>query len=108
MNIRLGTFARTCLEAQLGPDIAVGLQAALSHYARRLESGRVPARFPRFRREPAPESEPHGTEYEIPLDVAVETALKREELRQPANLEELATHSVFVFLADMAASPHAA
>lgn len=98
MKIRLGTFACAGLEA-LGSDIGVGLQAALSHYAKRLASGHTPAGFPQFRRETA--YEPQGSEYEVPLERRVETALKREERRQRANLEQLATHAVFVFLADM-------
>jgi hypothetical protein len=99
MNIRLGTFACAGLETQLGSDITVGLQAALSHYAERLASGQAPAGFPLFRRETA--YEPQGAEYEVSLEHQVEIALRREGLRQRANLEQLATHAVFVFLADM-------
>jgi hypothetical protein len=44
----LGAFARSEIEAEVGPDRALGTERALLHYARRVGDGNPPPPFPRF------------------------------------------------------------
>jgi hypothetical protein len=99
VEIHIGQFARAGIEAQLGPDIPAGIQAALSHYTARLAAGRAPVGFPSFRRETI--AEPTGSDLELAVDPSVERTLHREGQRQKASLEQLVTHAVFVYLADL-------
>jgi hypothetical protein len=99
VKIQIGNFARAGIESQLGPDITTGVKAALSHYTRRLDAGQAPVGFPSFRRQTG--SEPLGVSLELTVDPAVERTLLREERRQRASLEQLVTHAVFVYLAEM-------
>jgi hypothetical protein len=105
MRVALGTFARAGIEAHFGPDIEAGVQSALLHYTRRLESARAPAQFPRFRRDQPPETS--GADFDLAVDPAIQEALERE-LRKPGgapSMEQLAAHAVFVYLADLEGAP---
>ena len=99
VRVALGTFARSGIEARLGSDLAVGVQAALLHYTRRLASGWAPPDLPRFLR--GSPREPSAAGFEIPVDPEIEQILEREVRRQGAALEQLAAHAVFVYLADL-------
>jgi hypothetical protein len=99
VRVALGTFARSGIEAHLGSDLAVGVQAALLHYTRRLGSGRKPPQLPHFL-DGLPR-EPSAAGFEIPVDPEIEQILEREVRRQGAPLEQLAAHAVFVYLADL-------
>jgi hypothetical protein len=99
MKVALGGFARSGLEARLGTDVAAGVRAALLHYTRRLRSGRKPVALPRFGPEPQPEAP--AIDLELSIDPEIERALERETRRQGASLQQLTTHAVFVYLADL-------
>jgi hypothetical protein len=100
MRVALGTFARSGIETQLGGDVAAAVQAAVSHYAGKLKSGRPPLGPPSFLREGAPPLEP-----EVAVDLAVdpetEALLEKEALRQGTSVSRLAAHSVLVYLAEL-------
>jgi hypothetical protein len=101
MKINIGTFARSGIEARLGPDIPNGVRAALRHYAQRVEAGRAPVRYPRFRLgEP---SWAPGSGLELAVEPEVRSVLREESRGQPGNpsVEQLAAHAVFVYLADL-------
>jgi hypothetical protein len=97
MKVRLGTFARSTIETEVGVDLVTGTQAALHHYTRRLRSGRPPAPFPRFCRGESFE----GTVLEVPVDPRIEESLNHEVRRQGATLEQMISHAVLVYLADL-------
>jgi hypothetical protein len=99
MRVALGGFARSGLEARLGEDLAAGVRAALVHYTRRLRSGRKPVELPRFRVERQPDVP--AIDFELSIDPEIERALERETQRQGTSLEQLTTHAVFVYLADL-------
>jgi hypothetical protein len=100
MRIALGTFARSAIEARLGPDLGISVGAALLHYGRRLRSGPAPVAFPRFRREERSLSVP-DLEVELTMDAATRSALEREGERQGTSVGQLAAHAVLVYLADL-------
>ena len=95
----LGKFARSGIESLIGSDVAAGVQAALLHYARRLRSDLRPVKFPRFCR--GLQQETVEMVFDIPLDPYVQQSLELEVQRQGASLEELASHAVLVYLADL-------
>jgi hypothetical protein len=99
VRVALGTFAREEIEARFGDDIAAGVQAALKHYARRLESGPAPAKFPHFRREHRAETS--GADLELSIQPEIRRTLEREARRSSVSVEQLAVHAVFVCLADL-------
>ena len=97
MRVALGTFARTGIESQLGSDVAGAVQAALYHYTGKLESGRSPIEMPEFLRADREETK---TAYELVLDPEIETLLEREA-RQGADVNDLAAHTVLIYLAEL-------
>jgi predicted HicB family RNase H-like nuclease len=98
MKITLCTFTRTGAEAELGPDLAATVRAALCDYSRKLRSGREPIAPPQFR---ASVGLGKSAELELAVDPDVEAALEREATRQGIALDALATHSVLVYLAEL-------
>ncbi len=100
MRVRLCTFTRSGAEAELGADLAATVRTALSHYSERLRSGRPPVAPPRF-----VVSEDHEVASEACLDLAVapevEGVLRAEAARQGIDLDTLARHTVFVYLAEL-------
>jgi hypothetical protein len=103
MRVKLDIFARSGIETHLGEDLVGGVRAALRHYTRRLscEAEELPP-FPRFRREPIPDPERRGAEFELSIDPAVEAALVHEAEEFPGvTVEQMAAHAVMVYLADM-------
>lgn len=103
MRVALGRFACSGIEARLGTDVAAGVRAALLHYTRRLRSGRKPVDLPH--RLPDGRPEAPAVDLELSIDPEVERALERETRRQGASLQQLATHAVFVYLADLDEPP---
>ena len=99
MRVALGTFARKEIEARFGDDVAAGVREALKHYARRLESGRPPVEFPRFRR--GHQAEASAAKVELPVEPGIWETLEREARRSGVSVEQLAVHAVFVYLADL-------
>ncbi|HEY1284730.1 MAG TPA: hypothetical protein VGF04_01460 [Solirubrobacterales bacterium] len=99
MRVALGTFAYSAIETQLGGDVESGARAALVHYLRRIKSGRPPVGLPAFSRDWAPPSSAPALELELEQEDV--SALEREAVRQDATLDQLVTHAVFVYLADL-------
>lgn len=100
MKLTLGTFARSGIEAQLGGDIAAGVRAALRHYTQCSESGLGPPPLPRFRHEQRPAL--FGADLELAVEPEVQKALEHEAREsQGVTVEQLATHAVLFYLADL-------
>jgi hypothetical protein len=94
------------MESRFGADqIAEGVGIALMHYTRRLGSNRMPVAFPLFRRvtDPEPADTPAKLA-EVAVGAKVEAMLQREAERQRVALEQILTHAVFVYLADIEAN----
>lgn len=99
MKISVGTFVHSGIEANLGPDVAAGIQAALGEYVRRIESGVQPIGLPKFPIEaPEPAS---AVSFDLPVDEHTLAVLEREAARQRASVSEIAAHSVLLYLADL-------
>ena len=98
MKVALGTFACTGIEAYLDTDIPSGVQAAVSDFTQRIVAGKAPVGIPRL-------AEATGGEQERSVDLSVDertwVLLKREAARQGATLNQLITHSVLVYLAEL-------
>lgn len=102
MRIALGKFARSAIEARLGPDVRCGIVAALLYYARHLQSGQLPMPPPRF----------HGgwrvamglQTFELQLGPQTRAVLEREACKYQVSLNQILVHAVFVFLADLDAN----
>jgi hypothetical protein len=81
------------------------VRAALLYYVRKLESGRVPARYPDFLTRPrrdgndlVPNPE---VEVEVEVDKKLEAELEREAADQHTTVPELAQHAVLLYLAEI-------
>jgi hypothetical protein len=104
MKIMLGTFACFCMEARFGPDLSTGVQVAVRHYTRRLRSARKPVPIPRFLRDQPQQG--GRIEVEVPFEPDVQEMLEKEAREREVFLDQLLSHAVFVYLADLdAASP---
>lgn len=101
MKIQLGHFADASIAARLGSDRTAGVRAALRRYACRLESGTRPAAFPRFRALGELDGAAAAGEVDIMLDGRMRRTFEREARRQAISLEQLVTHAVLVYLADV-------
>ena len=99
VRVALGRFAREETEARFGDDIAAGVRAALEHYAHRFVSGPAPPEFPRFRREERGGSV--GADVRVSVEPETRRALVCEARRGGVPVKRLATHAVFVYLADL-------
>jgi hypothetical protein len=99
MRIALGTFTRRGIESQLGSDVGGTVQAALSHYAGKVKSGRPPTGPPRFLPEQA--SEDARNAFELAVDPEMEALLEREAAKLGTDVSRLAAHSVLVYLAEL-------
>ena len=97
MKITLGKFARSGIEEVLGANLAVGLQEALTHYTRRLESNWKPVRPPQF---DWPQAGPVDV-FELKVAPELEAALEREAFKQQVPLDQILVHAVLVYLADL-------
>jgi hypothetical protein len=99
MKVMLGTFACFCIETRFGPDVGSGVQAAVRHYTRRLRSARKPVEIPRFLRD---EIQQGGRiELEVPLEPEVQEMLEQEAREHEVVVDQLLSHAVFVYLADL-------
>lgn len=101
MKISIGGFARSSIEAQLGSDLAAGVELALRQYARRLRSSQPPPRFPSFHFDP--DAYAPGAEVDLEVEPDVARILQREldESEPRLSLTQLAAHAVFVYLAEL-------
>ena len=99
LKVTLGTFARSGVEASMGPDVPAGIQAALGEYVRRIDSGVRPIGFPGFARGAAEAGS--ATSFELPVDEHTLAVLEREAARRGASVGEIATHAVLLYLAEL-------
>lgn len=99
MRVALGKFACSGIETHLGDDIPAGTRTALFHYARKLKAGRRPVAPPRFLDDMAPQ-EP-AVAFDLALDPETEAMLEEEALRQRTTVDQLAAHTVLVYLAEL-------
>lgn len=99
MKIKLGKFACSSIREQIGPDLQAAVQTALFHYVIKLKLGRSPVAVPRGL-EPEQAEAPEAV-IELTVDRETEQLLNQEAERQGTTLERLATHSVFVYLAEL-------
>jgi hypothetical protein len=96
MRISLGTFAYSCIEARFGDDVTSAVQAALRHYADRIEVPAADLPVPRFWLEKTESGE--QMELEISIEAGTRRILETEARRRGLALETLVTHAVFVSL----------
>ena len=96
MKVALGKFAALGIEHHLGVDLVFGVQVALAHYLRGLRSGLAPVDPPWFSRG-AERCEP----FELPLDAEAEDQLDRLTRRFGLTVDQILTHAVLVYLADL-------
>jgi hypothetical protein len=99
MRVMIGKFARSGIEAHLGPDLAGGVQAALRHYWRRLRSGTTPIAMPRLASEQRPDGA--GACFELPVEQEIRLTLEREAARQATTVDRLLVHAILVYLSDL-------
>jgi hypothetical protein len=97
MRVRLGDFARSGLETELGPDVEAGVGAALEYCADQIGKDGQPIDFPSFLGESTASAS--GTEAELAVPREVERALEVEVSRQGISIAQLIEHAVFVYLA---------
>ncbi len=97
VNVQLGELACRGLEGHFGSDLPSGARRALVHYAYKLRVGRRPVAPPRFLDDPPPPQ----AEFDLTLDAETEATLAQEALEQRVTLSRLATHAVFVYLAEL-------
>ena len=96
MRIRLGSFARSGIEAELGPDVEAGISAALEYCVDQLGGDQPLIGIPSIVGE---EAEAPRTEAELPVSPEVERALELEVSRQGISTDQLVTHAILVYLA---------
>lgn len=99
VKVALGTFACNGIETHLDADVAAGVRAALSDFTQRLESGRLPSAMPRTPLDDVP-AEP-AMAVDLPLDERTWHLLWREASRQGTTVDQLAAHSVLLYLAEL-------
>lgn len=103
MKVELGTFARWSIETRLGSNIRVGVLTALLHYTRRLKSERRPvAPPPLYCDRPVGDA---GAAFELQLGPETRAALESQAREHHVPLNQVLTHAVFVYLADLDSSP---
>jgi hypothetical protein len=100
VKLSLGTFACNGIEASLSADVAAGVRAALSDLTQRIDAGQPPLGVPRLFGKSAPE-EPDALAMDLPVDEHTWEVLEREAARQGATVEQLAVHSVLIYLAEL-------
>jgi hypothetical protein len=99
LKVVLGAFTSRCVERWLGGDLGAGVCLAAWHYGRRLRSARPP--LPLLRPELGEELDPPVVEVEVELDPCNEALLEEEARRCGGDLQQILTHAVFVYLADL-------
>jgi hypothetical protein len=98
VKVALGKFVCDGIEVSLDSDIPAGVRAALSDFTRRIEAGRPPIGLPPLSGAAVPEP---ALSLDLPVDEDTWRILEREAARQGATVNELATHSVLLYLAEL-------
>jgi len=99
VELALGAFGRSGIEAHAGADVPGAVKAALLHYAAQLESGRAAIRFPRFSIL-AGAGRP-ALILNLRVDSTTRAVFMNEAERQGVPTERLMEHAVMVYLADL-------
>jgi len=106
MKVRLGKFAQSGVESQLGTNLTEAVETAIRHYTGKLTYGRPPTPYPQFLGTKA--SQDFGTHtsasdevIELNLDSGTEALLRREAMRHDTDVNAIVTHSVMVYLAEI-------
>jgi hypothetical protein len=99
LKVSLGTFARSGVEANLGPDVPAGVRLALADYVRRIDSGAHPVGPPKFDLDGLGAAS--AASFELPVDAHTLAVLKREAMREGASVGAIAAHSVLLYLAEL-------
>lgn len=97
IHVQLGELTYRGVERHFCADVVGGVRRALVHYAYKLRVGRRPVPPPRF----LPDQSPAHAEFDLRLDPETEAILEREALRHRIEVEQLATHAVLVYLAEL-------
>jgi hypothetical protein len=113
MKVVMGPLAQSGLETRVGPNLPAAINTALVYYVGKLNSGRRPARFPKFlsmqgeagvaapdgsRESESPSLRP---EVEVEVDERIEAAIYTDAERQGVSPTDLAGHAVLVYLAEL-------
>lgn len=113
MKVVVGPLAKAGLETRVGPNLPAAVNTALVYYVGKLNSGRRPARFPKFlsmQGEAAEGSQGGAAEAESPnirpeveveVDERIEAALFTDAENQGVSPSDLAGHAVLVYLAEL-------
>jgi hypothetical protein len=104
MRVTIGPLARSGLELHGGGNLDATVNAALLYYVKKVESGRIPAKYPKFLAgAEAAESNGEGADagLEIEVDPEVEAELERVAAEQDTTAPEFAGHAVLVYLAEL-------
>lgn len=100
MRVVLGTFARSGIEACFGGDIAEGVRTALRHYTQHGMSALDSVVLARLCRERPSVGSRHNLE--LTVEPEIEQALEsRARAWGDLSVEELASHAVLVYLAEV-------
>jgi len=95
----LGHLARSGIETRLGGDVSEGVRVALRSYAESLAAGHEQLACPGFSLSSSELSA--AGDLELPLDVELEEALEAEVRRQDVSMEQLVSHAIFLWLAEV-------
>ena len=103
MKVVVGPLAQSGLETRVGPNLPAAINTALVYYVGKLSSGRGPARYPKFLTKEMTSGQGGNpeAEVEVKVDEKIEAALEREARAQGTTLEDLASHAVLVYLAEL-------
>jgi hypothetical protein len=113
MKVVVGPLAKSGLETRVGPNLPAAVNTALVYYVGKLNSGRRPARFPKFlsmqgEAGGAGEAGPGETgspnlrpELEVEVDERIEAALYTDAENQGVSPTDLAGHAILVYLAEL-------
>ena len=113
MKVVVGPLAQSGLETRVGSNLPAAVNTALVYYVGKLNSGRRPARFPKFLSmqgeagetgQGSPEGTPPASlrpELEVEVDERIEAALYTDAENQGVSPTDLAGHAVLVYLAEL-------
>src|ERR1700750_629833 len=98
VKVTLGKFACASLRETLGPDLEAAGRRAMTHYLLKLKLDRPPAGPPKWLDGAVEEPE---VSFDLVLDEDTRDLLAAEAERQQTTMDALASHSVFVYLAEL-------
>jgi hypothetical protein len=113
MKVVVGPLAQSGLETRVGPNLPAAVNTALVYYVGKLNSGRRPARFPKFLSMQGEaggagengvgglDSQDLRPEVEVEVDERIEAAIYTDAENQGVSPTDLAGHAVLVYLAEL-------